>query len=112
MAERLPFGEIRPGARPINSFVDPGTPQIAGATRPELLSNPKGISTVQTASSGNVQGFNQFAQIAEALTPFNRQLSQLMETGIKTYVSGKIEEGYYDELKNQQVRATLSLQNQ
>ena len=112
MAERLPFGEIRPGAKPINSFVDPGTPQIAGATRPELLSSPKGISTVQTASSGNVQGFNQFAQIAEALTPFNRQLSQLMETGIKTYVSGKIEEGYYDELKNQQVRATLSLQNQ
>jgi hypothetical protein len=112
MAERLPFGEIRPMARPIGAFINPANPQLAGVARPELLSSPKGINTVQQGSGGNVQGFNEFAQIADALGPFNRQLSQLMETGIKTYVSNKIDEGYYDELKNQQVRATLSLQDQ
>ena len=110
--ERLPFGEIRPGAKPIGAFVNPGGVQVGAAARPELLSAPKGINTIQQASGGNVQGFNQFKQIADALTPFNRELGQLMETGIKSYVSGQIDEGYYDQLKNLQVRSQMSLQNQ
>jgi hypothetical protein len=112
MAERLPFGEIRPGARPIGAFIQPGQQSIAGAARPQLLGDVSGVNTIQRARDVSVEGFNQYAQIAEALAPFSRQLSGLLEHGIMSYAEGKIEEGYRAELKNQQARAALSLQLQ
>jgi hypothetical protein len=112
MAERLPFGEIRPGARPIGAFVNPGSVQVAAAARPESMPGVSGFNAIQQGSQGNVQGYNQFAQIAEALAPFSKQLMQLAETGIMSYAKGKIDEGYYDELKNIQQRSTLSWQMQ
>jgi hypothetical protein len=112
MAERLPFGEIRPGARPIGAFVDPGGFQIAGAARPEAMPTPTSITAVSQQNGGNVQGYNQFAQIAEALAPFSKSLMDLTQTGIMSHVKGKIDEGYYSELKNIQQRSTLSWQMQ
>jgi hypothetical protein len=112
MAERLPFGEIRPGARPIGAFIQPGQQNVAGAARPQMLDNPSGISTIQRASGGNVQGFNQAAQLAEALAPFSRGLMDLAEKGMLSYAKGKIEEGYYAELKNQSARAQMGIQLQ
>jgi hypothetical protein len=112
MADRLPFGEIRPAARPIGAFIQPGQQNVAGAARPQMLDAPSGISTIQRGSAGNVQGYNQYEQLASALAPFSRQLMGLAEQGVVAYAKGKIEEGYYAELKNQQARATLSLQLQ
>jgi hypothetical protein len=112
MAERLPFGEIRPGARPIGAFIQPGQKSIAGAARPQMLSDASGVNSIQRARDVSVEGYNEYAQVAEALAPFSRQLSGLLEKGIMAYAEGKIDEGYRLELKNQQARAALSLQLQ
>jgi hypothetical protein len=112
MAERLPFGEIRPGARPIGAYIQAAQQNVAGAARPQMLENPSGISTIQRASTPSVNSPNEFAQIAEALAPFSRELGQVLEKGYLSYAKGKIEEGYYAELKNQSVRAQMGLQYQ
>lgn len=112
MADRLPFGEIRPAARPIGAFIQPGQQNVAGAARPQMLDNPSGIQTIQRASGGNVQGFNQFEQLAAALAPFSRALMDLGATHVISRAKSGIEEGYYAELKNQSARAQMGLQLQ
>jgi hypothetical protein len=112
MAERLPFGEIRPTARPIDAFIQPGQQNVAGAARPEMLGAPSGINAIQRASAGNVESPNEFAQFTASLAPFSERLQTLVGQGMVSYAQGKIEQGYYTELKNQQARATLSLQLQ
>jgi len=105
MAQRLPFGEVSPGAKPLGAFVAPAQIQTAGAARPALLDSPSGIVQLQQGSGGSVQGYNQFEQVATALAPFSKALMNLTETGIVSYATGKIEEGYALELKNQAERA-------
>jgi len=112
MAQRLPFGEVSPGAKPLGAFVSPAQIQTAGAARPALLDSPSGVVQLQQGSGGSVQGYNQFQQVATALAPFSKTLLSLTETGIVSYVSGQIESGYYDELKNQSAKAALGMQLQ
>jgi hypothetical protein len=115
MAERLPFGEVRPGARPINAFIQPAQFNTAGAARPDQLGSPQGITTLQQARTPDVRGFNQFEQVAEALAPFSKNLSALMEKGLVSYATSKIDAGYADQLKkleNEKAKANLSLQVQ
>ena len=112
MAERLPFGEIRPTARPIGAFAQPGQAQVAGAARPDSFQVSAGVTTIQRSGVNSVQGVNQYEQLATALAPFSRQLMDLTNKGIMAYAEGKIEEGYYLEAKNQQAKASLSLQMQ
>lgn len=113
MAERiLPFGQVTPTARPIGAFVQPGEQNTAAPARPVELPAARGIDTLQISGTTNVQGFNQFEQLATALAPFSRQLMKTAEFGYEDYAKGKIEEGYYKQLKNQAAKATLSLQPQ
>lgn len=113
MAERtLPQGQITPVARPIGAFVQPGVAQPAAPARPVQLDAPIGISTVAISGTSNVSGFNQFEQLAQALAPFNRALTETVGQGYLDYRKGQIEEGYFDQLKNQQAKAVLSLQVQ
>ena len=113
MAERLPFGQLTPAARPIGAFVSPGQSNTAGAARPsELPSANLNIQTIQRQNGGNVAGYNQGLQVAEALAPFNRGLTNLLTTGFVMLKENQIEAGYYDELRNKQARGLLSLQNQ
>lgn len=70
------------------------------------------IQTIQRQNGGNVAGYNQGLQVAEALAPFNRGLTNLLTTGFVMLKENQIEAGYYDELRNQQARGLLSLQNQ
>ena len=113
MAERLPFGQLTPAARPIGAFVSPGQSNTAGAARPsEMPSANLNIQTIQRQNGGNVAGYNQGLQVAEAIAPFNRALTSVLTTGFTMLKENQIEAGYYDELKNQQARGLLSLQNQ
>lgn len=113
MAERLPFGQLTPAARPIGAFISPGQSNTAGAARPsEMPSANLNIQTIQRQNGGNVAGYNQGLQVAEALAPFNRALTSVLTTGFTMLKENQIEAGYYDELKNQQARGLLSLQNQ
>lgn len=70
------------------------------------------INTIQRQNGGNVAGYNQGEQLAAAIAPFNRQLTNLLTSGAVMLKSNQIEAGYYDELKNQQARATMGLQLQ
>jgi hypothetical protein len=113
MAERnLPLGQITPVARPIGAFVQPAQIQPAAPARPIQLDSPIGISTIAIGGTTNVTGFNQFEQLAQALAPFNKALTETVGQGYLAVRRGQIEEGYYDQLKNQQARAMLSLQVQ
>ena len=113
MADRvLPFGQITPTARPIGAFVQPGEQNTAAPARPAGLPAARGIDTLQISGTTNVQGFNQFEQLASALAPFSRQLLETAAVGFESYAKGKINEGYYKQLKNEAARAHLSLQVQ
>lgn len=112
MADNLPFGEIRPQARPLGSFIQPVQQQVAQTARFSQLSNPQTITTLQQGNGGSVQGYNQWQQIATALAPFSEQLVKLTQTGVFSYVENQIQKGYYEQLKNQQVKATQTFQMQ
>lgn len=113
MADRnLPLGQITPVARPIGAFVQAAQAQPAAPARPVQLDNPSGVSAIQIGARGNVAGFNQYDQLATALAPFNKALMNVAGQGYLSLRKGQIEEGYYAELKNQQAKATLSLQVQ
>ena len=113
MAERLPFGQLTPAARPIGAFISPGQSNTAGAARPsEMPSANLNIQTIQRQNGGNVAGYNQGLQVAEAVAPFNRALTKVLSTGYNMFRDNQIESGYYDELENQRARGLLSLQMQ
>lgn len=113
MADRtLPLGQITPVARPIGAFVSPAQPQLAEPARPQMLGQPEGIRIIETQGGFSTRGFNQYEQLATALAPFSKALSETVSQGYLSYAKGKIEEGYYDQLKNQQAKAVLSLQVQ
>lgn len=113
MADKnLPLGQLTPVARPIGAFVQAAQSQPAAPARPMQLDAPTGISTMQMGSGGNVAGFNQLEQLAGALAPFSKSLMDVAGKGYLALRTGQIEEGYYAELKNQQAKATLSLQVQ
>lgn len=108
----LPFGQITPVARPIGAFIQPAQQNVAAPAKPSMLGAPDGITTMQQASAGSVQGYNQYQQLATALSPFAEGLLKLGQEGYLSYAKDRIEQGYYDELKNQQAKAALSLQVQ
>ncbi len=116
MADRnLPLGQITPAARPIGAFVQPGVVQPAAPARFAPLDNPLGISTIQIAGTSNVGGSNQFEQLAQALAPFSRALTETVGQGYLKYRAGQIDQGYESQLaevRNQQAKGMLSLQVQ
>ena len=113
MAEQRLFNsQINPGSRPIGAFVQPAAFNVASPGRTPMLPQVSKLATIQRAGTSRVDGFNQAAQLAEALAPLNKNLTNVLAEGYTEYARGSIEAGYYDELKNQQVRGVMSLQQQ
>jgi hypothetical protein len=110
MAQRLFNGSIQPQARPLNAFVQPGQSNIAGPTQQSQVQIGRGIVTQQQAGTSSVAGFNQWEQLTSALKPFSKQLDGAVKKGFRQYAINNIEDGYYDELKNEQLRAKLQMQ--
>tara|TARA_R110002012_G_scaffold284259_1_gene474985 strand:+ start:17949 stop:20669 length:2721 start_codon:yes stop_codon:yes gene_type:complete len=110
MAERLFQGNIKPAAQPLGAFVAPGKKNIAAAGKPASMPGVSQIATLQQAGTSSVAGFNKFDQIAKALGPLGKNVTSLVNKGFKSYAVGNIESGYYDELKNQQMRGMATLQ--
>lgn len=102
MARELPLNQIRPAAQPVDVFVRPATPNTAAPAAPQMMPNPSGIRMIQQGNGGNVQGYNQFAQLAEALAPFSRALTEVVGTGMQMYASGE-----YDKGRNEAMRAQV-----
>ena len=94
MRQALPFGEIRPGARPVSQFIQPAQRQVAAAPRPSMLPQVKGMASLQQAGTSSVTGYNQLAQMAEALGPLNKGLTKAAQRFVVNRASNKIDEGY------------------
>ena len=110
MAERLFQNQLRPVAQPLNTFINPQQVRRAGVSQQPLLNSVSQIATQQRAGTSSVGGFNQFEQMASALSGLNKNLVSLADKGFKQYAKGSIEAGYYDELKNQQTLGVMTLQ--
>jgi len=110
MAERLFQGQIRPAAQPLGAFISPSKNNIAGAARPSQMPAASRIATLQQAGTSSVAGFNQLEQLATSLAPFGKQLSSAVNKGFRQYAIGNIEAGYYDTLRNDEVKARLRAQ--
>lgn len=110
MQQRLFNGQIQPQARPLSAFLQPAQNNIAGPTTQPQLQSGRGIVTQQQAGTSGVAGFNQMQQLVEALGPLGKSIQRTVDRGMRQYAIGNIEAGYYDELKNEQLRAKLQLQ--
>jgi hypothetical protein len=112
MARELPLNQIRPAAQPVDAFVRPAQQNTAAPAAPQMMPNPSGIRMIEQGSGGSIQGSNQFAQLAEALTPFSRALTEVAGAGAKLYASreyqiGQSEAARAQVLANQQMQQSM-----
>lgn len=116
MAERLPFGQITPVARPLSTYLSAreqsNTPQAA---KPYDINTRASLNTVQPGNGGNISSQadpgKRLAQTMEALQPFNRALTSAVVTGAQVYATNQIDAGYAD-ARNEFARAQLVMQQQ
>ena len=97
----------------VSSF-NPAPDSRAAAARPSLLPQVKGHGILQQAGTSSVTGYNQLAQVAEALGPLNKGLTKAAQKVCGQPGASKIEEGYYEQqaLQNQAQQALFNLQQQ
>ena len=86
-------GQITPAARPVEAFIQPGQRNVAQPNALPQLGNPGGISTVGTGGTPSVQGRNSFADFAQALAPFSRELTQTLQTAGLMYADAQMKAG-------------------
>ncbi len=99
----LPGGSIVPVAQGVDTFIRPSAFQQAPGL-PQLRvfsSGPAQIARIGQESGGSVRGFNQWAQLAEALAPFNDALTKTAIAGGEMYASAEYEKGRNDAIKAQ-----------
>ena len=99
----LPGGSIVPVAQGVDTFIRPRAFQQAqGLPRLQVFSsNVPQLNTIRQGSGGNVQGFNQWAQLADALRPFNDALTKTAMAGGQMYAQGEYEKGRNDAIRAQ-----------
>lgn len=116
MAERLPFGQVTPVARPLDSYIQPSAQQnVAKPAAPSEIQVTGGLRSVQTGGGGSIAsqadpGRNLRA-VAQALTPFNRALTTTLTGGAVMLKAQQIDAGYI-EAQNEYAKAQLILQQQ
>ena len=111
---QLPLGQIVPAAKPLSTFIQPGREQVAGAARPTGISGISGVNAIQQRGRGNVQGFNSFRDLQQALEPFTREAVKAATSFALLDVQSKIKEGFseeYSRLQNQSTIGAVQLQN-
>ena len=105
--QELQPGNIRPVAQPVSTFLQFQRENIPEPARPAGMPQGGGISTMQKQATPSVQGYNQAAQLAEALGPFSQKLTQVLSTGLEMYASSQYQQGM-----NEAARASLLLDRQ
>lgn len=90
---QLPQGQLNPAARPVNAFVSPIDYQVAQPGRPAELPGIDGVSIVNTGGTPNIQGYNRFSQLAEALAPFTREALKTTQTAGLAFAGWQMQKG-------------------
>ena len=89
----LPQGQINPAAKGVDAFLRPTDIQVAAPTQAPAFGNPKGMTALATSGTPNVQGYNSSAQLAEALGPFMKELTQTTQNVGLAYAGWRMDEG-------------------
>lgn len=116
MAERLPFGQVTPVARPLDTYIQPSAQEsLARPAQPSEVRASGGLRAINTGGGGVIRsqadpGRNLQAT-AEALAPFNRALTTTLTTGVGMLKAQQIDAGYI-EAQNEYARAQLVMQQQ
>lgn len=103
----LPQNQIRPQAQPLSTFIQPARRNVAGPAGPIEIPRVQQINVIGQASGGDAPGVNRFQQVAQALAPFNQQLTQLMGAGLQLYAQAEVQKGV-----NEALRAKALLEEQ
>lgn len=93
----LPLGQVTPAAQPVESFIQPARIDPAAPARPSALPQGPQIGMVQRASGGNVQ--SNYNDLAQALAPFNANLTKLLYTGAELYASHEYKQGQNEAMR-------------
>jgi hypothetical protein len=93
----LPLGQIAPAAQPVESFITPARIDPAAPAKPSALPQGPQIGMVQRASGGNVQ--SNYGDLAQALAPFNANLTKALYTGAELYASNEYKQGQNEAMR-------------
>jgi len=99
----LPGGSIVPVAQGVDTFLRPAARnQQAGLPQLRVLSsNPLQMQTTVAGTGGSTEGSNQWAQLANALQPFNAALTKAAGAGVELYASTEYQKGRNDAVRAQ-----------
>ena len=100
-ASGLPKGQIVPAARPLGAFQQSSRRMVAEPAAPARIADPPSIRVVQQGERGDVQGFNQWEQLADALGPFSERLIKVGAIGAQAYADDQFLKGQNEILKAQ-----------
>lgn len=103
----LPQNQIRPQAQPLSTFIQPARRNVAAPAGPIEIPRVAQIEVIGQRGGGDVAGINSYAQVAQALAPFNQQLTQLMSGGLQMYAQAEVQKGV-----NEALRAKALLEEQ
>tara|TARA_B100000965_G_scaffold49398_1_gene36338 strand:+ start:1 stop:2295 length:2295 start_codon:yes stop_codon:yes gene_type:complete len=85
--QRIDPGKLVPAAKPVSTFLNFQKANIPNAAQPQKLNAPPGINVVQRGNVSNVQGYNQLAQLSEAVG----KLIPVVDTAAKIHQSQQYE---------------------
>jgi hypothetical protein len=71
---QLPVGQLNPAAKPVDAFVAPVNYQVAQPGQIQAIPGVQGINAIGTGGTTYVQGANSYADLAQALRPFSKEL--------------------------------------
>ena len=77
MVQELPKNQLNPTAKPVNRFLSYRSEQPAAPPKLVEMPTPKGINIIQRSNEMNVQGYNSFKQLSDALAKTSQAVSQL-----------------------------------
>ena len=77
MVQELPKNQLNPTAKPVNRFLSYRSEQPAAPPKLVEMPTPKGINIIQRSNEMNVQGYNSFAQLSDALAKTSQAVSQI-----------------------------------
>tara|TARA_R100000234_G_scaffold13313_2_gene7413 strand:+ start:5028 stop:7274 length:2247 start_codon:yes stop_codon:yes gene_type:complete len=77
MARELPKNQLRPTAKPVNTFLSYRSEQPVAPPKLVEMPTPKGINIIQRSNEMSVQGYNSFKQLSDALAKTSQAVSQI-----------------------------------
>jgi hypothetical protein len=79
METNLPLGQVNPEAKPVQSFIQPAQIQPGAIAGPPAMPQLQGITTLRGPDQTSYGGVNRFQELAQALAPFNANLTSALQ---------------------------------